>query len=364
MMSLRREGMLVVLAVVLASLGCAGPESARAPIEAGLPRAVLRDAPRIEFPADTDCNSPAHWSGDTLFLFNSAGQPKRSSGPDVFHLGLAKPSAYDKPMAGGRWIECTWKDENGPLFGWYHHEPPGLCPGTLLTAPRIGAVVSRDDGETLQDLGAILEARVGTLRCDAKNGYFAGGNGDFSVMLDARKEYLYFFFSTYAGDVAEQGVAVARMRWADRDGPVGKVWKWHEGCWEEPGLGGRVTPIFPASVDWAREDADAFWGPSIHWNSHLGLHVILLNRTKDRPGWPQEGIYITFSDDLADPARWTKPVKIHEGGRWYPQVIGTSASRRETDKLAGRVARFFMRGANNLGESRWEIVFLKPGEEP
>jgi len=43
--------------------------------------------------------------------------------------------------------------------------------------------------------------------------------------------------------------------------------------------------------------------------------------------------------------------------RWYPQVIGLDPSRRETDKLAGRKARLFVRG-----ESRWELRFLRPGE--
>jgi hypothetical protein len=102
-----------------------------------------------------------------------------------------------------------------------------------------------------------------------------------------------------------------------------------------------------------------FWGPSIHWNSNLNLYVILLNRTKGRPGWPQEGVYVTFNDDLGDPKRWTPPKKILDKGKWYPQVIGTDKSRRETDKLAGRVARFFMGG-----ESRSEIVFLKPDVTP
>jgi len=39
---------------------------------------------------------------------------------------------------------------------------------------------------------------------------------------------------------------------------------------------------------------------------------------------------------------------------WYPQVVGLDKFREETDKLAGRVARLFIRG-----KSEWEIVFLK-----
>ncbi len=321
------------------------------------PSIALRDATRVAFPAETDCNSPVHWDGATMYLFNSAGKPKRSSGPDLFHLSAAVDSPYNNQANGGRWIECTWKTGEGTLYGWYHHEPVGLCPGTGLTAPKIGAVRSKDNGATFEDLGIVIEARPGTLRCDAKNGFFASGHGDFSIMLDPRGEYLYFYFGNYAGAVAEQGVCAVRIRWADRDSPVGKVAKWHQAAWTEPGLGGRVTPIFPATIDWARADADSFWGPSIHFNTHLEQYVILLNRTKDKPGWPQEGVYVSFNPDAANPAGWTAPRKIVNGGAWYPQVIGLDTAKQETDKRAGRVARFFMKG-----ESRWEIVFKRPGE--
>jgi len=326
---------------------------------ADLPTAVLREAPPIAFPAETDCNSPAHWDGGTFFLFNSAGKPKRSSGPDLFQLGKPIDCPYNNVVSGGRWIECTWKTDDGTLYAWYHNEPAGLCPGTSLTAPRIGAVRSKDNGAHFEDLGLVMEARPGTLNCKAQNGFFAGGHGDFSVMLDPGQEYLYFFFGNYAGEVSEQGVALARMRWADRDAPVGKVFKWHAGKWEQPGLGGRVTPLFPAAIDWARPDADAFWGPSIHYNTHLKQYVILLNRTQGKPGWPQEGIYVSFNPDVLNPAGWSAPAKIHDKGAWYPQVLGLDKTRGETDKLAGRVARFFMGG-----KSRWEIVFLRPGEQP
>ena len=313
-------------------------------------------------PGETDCNSPLHWDGKTLYLFNSAGHPWRSAGPDLFHLTNSYLRCeYDTKANGGRWIECTWKADDGTLCGWYHNEPTGLCPGTRLTAPRIGAARSSDNGANWHDLGFILEARPNTLRCETTNYYFAGGNGDFSVMADSRREFLYFFISTYAGDVSEQGVAVARMRYADRTSPVGKVWKWHAGAWNEPGLGGRVTPIFPAKVDWHMPDADAFWGPSIHYNTHLRKYVLLLNRTKDA-NWSQNGIYVSFNDDLANPLKWSQPDRILTNLRkdeWYPQVVGLNKSNRETDKLAGQTARLFIRG-----ESRWEIHFLNPGEWP
>jgi hypothetical protein len=337
-------------------------------VPAPVPGVVVRDAPRLRFrganspspsqPGDTDCNSPLHWDGATLYLFNSAGQPWRSSGPDLFHLDRSYVRCeYNNRKDGGRWIECTWKLPHGPLYGWYHFEPTGLCPGTSLTAPRIGAARSSDNGATWEDLGVVLDAPPGTLNCATRNFYFAGGNGDFSALLDPKGGCFYFFISTYAGTVPAQGVSLARMAWADRDAPTGRVWKWHNGAWKEPGLGGQVSPVFPARLDWHRADADAFWGPSVHWNRYLRSYVMLLNRAIDKD-WTQQGIYVSFNRNLSDASGWSTPAQLPvvlRTNQWYPQVAGLDRTRRDTDKSAGRKARLFVRG-----ESRWEIEFLRP----
>ena len=186
--------------------------------------------------------------------------------------------------------------------------------------------------------------------CDAQNGYFAGGHGDFTVILDRDRQYFYFLFSNYAGETAEQGVAIARMAFADRAKPSGKAWKYFDSDWTEPGLGGRVTPIFPVTASWVDAFTDAFWGPSIHWNTHLEKWVILMNRSCCEPGWPPEGIYVTFNDDLSNPLSWTKPIKLLGDVGWYPQVLGLGEG--ESDKEAGERARLFIGGA-----SRWELFF-------
>ena len=67
-----------------------------------------------------------------------------------------------------------------------------------------------------------------------------------------------------------------------------------------------------------------------------------------------------IAGNLSNASDWSPPRKIpvtEDKLAWYPQVVGLDKSRGETDKLAGRVARFFIRG-----QSRWEIVFSGPGE--
>ena len=94
------------------------------------------------------------------------------------------------------------------------------------------------------------------------------------------------------------------MAYEDRFGPAGAVWKFRNGEWDEPGLGGHVTAIYPAQRSWEFADADSLWGPSVHWNTYLERYVVLMNHACCEAGWMQEGIYISYISDLADPANW------------------------------------------------------------
>jgi hypothetical protein len=249
-------------------------------------------------------------------------------------------------------------DTDGVLFAWYHHEPSGLCgDSSRLTAPEIGAAISFDGGKTLEDLGIVLKTGE-YLNCDARNGYFVGGHGDFSVVPDRDRNYFYFVFSNYGGPIEEQGVVVARMAYEDRFGPAGAVWKYKDGDWNEPGLGGRMTAIYPATKAWEFEDADSFWGPAVHWNTYLEKYVVLLNHACCEEGWLQEGIYLTYVTDLGDPAGWGKPTKLLDAENigfragFYPQVIGLEEG--ETDSVSGWYARLYIQGI-----SKWEIMFSR-----
>ncbi len=324
--------------------------------------ARVRRVPEVSMPRAIDSNSPAFWRDGRLFWFGSNGGPWLSSGPDQFGPWETRSVPLVSLNAQPHWLESVWPDDDGRIFGWYHTEPIGLVPGSTLTAPKMGAVVSTDGGATLRDLGILLESGD-ALDPAARNGYFAGGHGDGTVIHDRPRAYFYFFFGNYGGAAESQGVCVARMAYEDRANPAGKVWKYFNGAWREAGRGGRVTPIFPVRRPWANTDPDAFWGPSVHWNTYLNCFVMLLNHAAGEPGWAQEGVYVSFCADLSRPETWTPPRKILDKAEFpgwyffYPQVMGLESSG--SDRRAGQVARLYVGGV-----SKWEIEFVAPAIAP
>jgi hypothetical protein len=129
---------------------------------------------------------------------------------------------------------------------------------------------------------------------------------------------------------------------------------WVDGTWV-PSRGERAgTPLVRVSKPWHDEstDADAFWGPSVHWNRYLERYVMLLNRARDED-FNSDGIYISYARNLRDPRQWSAPGKILDRPAWYPQVAGLDPMTG-TDREAGRRARFLLQG-----HSEYYIDFLR-----
>ena len=343
-----------------------------------VPRTTLTAASTVYLPGAVDSNSPVMWDLEdgrrTMFVMTSSdGVPRIASGPSVDRMSVASDVAMTPHPGYGVWMEAVVFDDVETWYGFYHNEWPALrCGREDRMVSRIGAARSTDRGRTWQDLGAVIQSPQSATACWSQNRYIIGGVGDLSVMLDEDKQYLYFFYSQYHNQAQAQGVAVARMQWADRDRPAGRLELWREGIWE-PDAGRRefqqtipgsmrrrlewtypaATPLVAPSYAWhdADDRVDAFWGPSVHWNTELEQYVMLLNRSKDE-SYGQEGIYVSYAPRLDNPALWTPPVKVLNGGRWYPQVVGSGNGG--TDKQAGASARFF-----TSGRSDWVINFVK-----
>jgi len=349
-------------AILLLLAGADAGAQRRPPVPLTPPARVrLIPAPSIRLTGDVDSSSPAVWDGSDgsprLFVVTStAGRPSRASGEDVSQLGDAEPVELEPWPIGGVWMEAVIPDVNGTWYGFFHNEVPAteICGDDQRVYPRIGAARSVDQGATWTNLGVIFEASPDTFVCDTGNTYFVGGVGDLTALLDADQHDVYIYFSQYGREVSQEGIAVLRLPWADTDNPVGKVTVWNDGVWLPPDaieddtgelhwVYPSATPILPTGKPWhTGEQVDQFWGPSIHWNEGLQQYVMLMNRARD-DAFSQEGIYVSFNERLDAPASWSTPLKIIDGGGWYPQVIGLELSSG-TDRWAATVARFFMSG--------------------
>ena len=364
-MSLRRR-LVALITTALVALGVvafppisilqARPE--RPPRVGAVPLTRLWPAPELRLNGQVDSNSPAVWEmveGEPrMHVFtSSAGTTRRSEGLGVADLTPALEVSWTTRPEQGVWMEAVVADDAGTWYGYYHNERAGVeCGDTGKVMPRIGAARSLDRGVTWEDLGPILEAPPGTSVCDTTNYYFHGGVGDLSVMLDPNRQYLYMFYSEYLADLSGQGVAMARMAWADRDAPAGRLDIWSQDAWIPPtdDLTSWVypvgSPLFPTTRSWHDPEgvADGFWGPAVHWNTYLNQYVMLLNRSRDVSFTP-EGVYVSFSTTLDQPDQWSAPRRILDGGSWYPQVLGLGPG--DTDKSSGQVGRFFLSGSSS-----------------
>jgi len=348
--------------IVMVALGFSAPAGLTRVIAESrpVPSARLVSAPRLQLPGQIDSSNPLVWSlidgVRTLSVITSwGGVPRRSSGSDLEHLASGAPVSFITHPGHGVWMESIVTDDGGAWYGFYHHERPADdCARPDRQLPRIGAARSFDDGQTWEDLGIVLDAPAGSAQCASTNRFVLGGVGDVSAMLDADRQNLYLFFSQYSGGADRQGVAVARLAWADRNAPQGKAMIFNDGAWLPIGVSSddmATTWSYPPGTPLVQATrpfhdgvaaADVFWGASIHWNTYLEQYVMLLNRAKDE-NFSTEGIYVSFAPSLDDPRAWSAPQKLMSGGEWYPQVVGLEGDSG-TDRLAGRRARFFLTG--------------------
>ncbi len=337
-------------------------------------------APALAFPNPTDSNSPAFWDDDAFYIFNSwGGQPRRARGTSIDNAADTNPggssSAYTNEGTAGRWLEAVVRDdETGRLYGWYHEEIETPCPQGKRTWPEIGAAISADDGETWDDVGLILTPRDGSVTCDTDHPVTNGGIGDFSVILDRSPDpashYIYFIFSSYGGDLEEQGISFARMLWTDRDEPFDRssgrsqALKWDGSAWNAAGIGGRSVAIFhdAQQVSWTSAQNNGYWGPSVHWNSDLQKYIVVMDRSQGG-NYVTQGVYMTYTTDLTNPASWATPKSIITDSQgWYPQVIGAPAIDG-TDKAAGAGTSLRTRYFNQ-GQSTLFVTFNMPASPP
>jgi len=233
------------------------------------------------------------------------GRDMKSLVPVGQVLKPGKPGSFDNGYAG---ISGIARDPGtGELLAFYHAEDhegmppiPGGIPGFYCS---VGLAVSKDDGASFRKLGPVI---TGSLPKDLK-GRADQGCGDLCVVADAENRYLYVYYSDHSR-IDNRGVQICMARCPLTDaGTTGKWRKYHNGSFEEPGLGGKDTPVVSAQP----MRADAIF-PQITFVRELHRYVMVFNITVyqefSQETKPQHsGIYITSSQDGI---RWSKPTQL------------------------------------------------------
>ena len=212
---------------------------------------------------------------------------------------------------GGSWLMSIFRQEGDNLLGFYHAEDHWV----VATNPEgiawksIARTTSSDNGFSWSD-GELI---VTSSSAKPENPTW-GGAGDNCVIWDSKNDRWLCYYQ-------EHWLMMAVSY--DVEGKPDTWYKYYNGEFNQPGLGGESSPIpglksIPGG------------NPSVHYNSYLERFVMVWH------SWVSTSIYISSS---IDGVVWEQPrlLESNAGSRraWYPTIIGQS------DTEAGKIARLY-----------------------
>jgi hypothetical protein len=262
---------------------------------------------------DSDGQYKMYWSeyrnsrttGNTQFP-----ESQRTLQPDTSIFGgrMGNEGPSNGVNDGGSWLMSVHRHSGDTLVGFYHGESHWYPRNGNYTAWKSLCVAySYDNGFSWVDSGQII-----TSHKPKPETREWGGAGDCCVVWDSVNSRWNCYFQ-------EHNIRMAVSY--DPMGAPGTWIKYHDGSFDEAGLGGYSTPLNNLAQTGGAN-------PSVHWNTFYKKWVMTFH------GW-DGGIYLTLSQDGIT---WDYPSKIVSKGEynnWYPTIIG------ETDTKAGKLARLY-----------------------
>ena len=157
---------------------------------------------------------------------------------------------------------------------------------------RVALAESYDNGYSFKKTGAVISSSVPK----NANGYMAQGCGDPCAIIDKSKQYYYIYYTDWGVEQKKRGTQLCLARCAIKDkGLPGKWFKYYEGEFKEPGLGGKDTPVVSG------KNADAIDGSVVYIKSIDKYVMVYCNvvhaETKNWDGAKESGLYFAVSDN-------------------------------------------------------------------
>ena len=169
---------------------------------------------------------------------------------DPFAVVMNTRSAIVNPIAPADYMGggAVWRDPaTGALVMLYHREiytrEDGVPTGAFWSS--IGAAVSTDGGATFVDRGEVLTPDIDLL--SPNRGSSGNGPGDLSTVV--RDGWLYAYYNDNLEDgsmvLAVARTSVAELSALASGGAAPIFWKYRDGAFSEPGLGGTPSNLTP-----------------------------------------------------------------------------------------------------------------------
>ena len=297
-------------------------------------------------------------------VYKSQCQVTRYKGPDIEHL-VRQPDGFAADMSGASAFICGlwWDPATRTLYGLIHSEydknpKQGWC------SKKTRLAISKDVGLTWTLVGDILTRALPNVN-DYAGSFFEVGPADFDFFTDVKGGY--FYVSSVNTFTPKNGKVngfvmhseVARCAIADKMAP-GKWFKFRDGGWSEPGLGGKAS--------WVGFSQRGMYGNTIYSTYlkrylRIGIHYgVKDDRGLPGIGYEDQSICISTCTDLGK-QDWSPMAKLFEepGNKLWGFTLSDA---RGIDPVAcGQHLRAFNYW-QNAGNGRILDITLKDGSTP
>lgn len=211
--------------------------------------------------------------GDAIyFRINMRNNPDYDT--TYFNPTITVPGTFDNGYAG---FGAVYLDKiSGEILAFYHAEDHEGLEGLLCSvgAPAwygsVGLAISRDNGFTFDKLGQVITSNEPKNTANPSPDGAHGVAGP-AVIADPTGQYLYMYFAELPRYPPRlDGIALARSKLEDRGRP-GTWFKYYNGDFTEPGLGGRATHVVTGA------STPGGWAgfPSVSFNTYLNAYLMV-----------------------------------------------------------------------------------------
>ncbi len=247
-------------------------------------------------------------AGNRTYLLEGADWRTLASAREV--LAPEPGNEFDNGYAG---IAGVHRTPDGRLYAIYHAEDHAGMPSFSTGQPGYYATVamafSDDDGLSWQKIGSVIQSDKPKTWARYP-GQADRGTGEPSLALDPSGNWLYTYYTEHSrANTVGVYISMARASTEIRDPADIEFFKYHNGEFSEPGLGGSDSPIIRLTTG---QTTEALL-PHVVFVPALERYVMTLsvNNWNDYltdQGLTNSGAYISFS---RDGITWSTPALVH-----------------------------------------------------